>query len=144
MLREVLLISRMTLYFYHDVLSVHFVVYVYSGGAHDTRFDQVFYYDLNRHHEIKKDDIIQNETEFLEVISKIAQKTLLEDKQELIYRDDDMLQDGLNPVWENFTYFVLQEDHLKIIFPPYQVGPWSSGEISIIIPYFQIAKYLKV
>ena len=39
---------------------------------------------------------------------------------------------------------MFEEENLKIIFPPYQVGPWSSGEIDVLIPYFKIEKYLKI
>ena len=132
------------IYFYHDLVSIHFVLYTYQGGAHDIRYDKVVYYGLDDHKKKTLDDIIVNKQEFLEKISILAKEELLNEKKELIYEDDYMLQDGLNPTDQNYQYLVFGEDSLKIIFPPYQVGPWSSGEIHAIIPYLDIASFLKL
>ena len=55
-----------------------------------------------------------------------------------------MVRDGLKPIKENFQYLVFDEDSLKIVFPPYQVGPWSSKKIIVAIPYLELASYLKI
>ena len=32
--------------FYKNIASLHYILYVDSGGAHSIRYDKVFYYDL--------------------------------------------------------------------------------------------------
>ena len=127
-----------------DIFSIHFILYIYTGGAHDIRYDRVFYYDLNDKKEVFLDDIIENKKDFFSVLSNKAKDKLLHEKKDLIYDDLYLLEDGLKPIEENFKYLFFDVDHLKVIFPPYQVGPWSSGEISVNIPYSDIDKYLKV
>ena len=131
-------------YFYHDIASIHFVLYTYQGGAHDIRYDKVIYYGLDDHKKKTLDDIISNKQEFLEKISIIAKHQLLNEKKELIYEDSYLFQDGLDPIDKNYQYLVFDQDSLKIIFPPYQVGPWSSGEINATIPYLDIARLMKL
>ncbi len=129
---------------YQDILSIHFVLSVYSGGAHDIRFDRVYYYDLNCHEEIFLDDILMYDESFLEELSVLAKDILLKEKNDVIFDDEVILDEGLMPTATNFQYLMFEEQNLKVIFPPYQVGPWSSGAIDILIPYSKIVKYLKV
>ena len=133
-----------TIYFYHDLVSIHFVLYTYQGGAHDIRYDKVVYYGLDDHKKKTLDDIILDKHEFLEKISILAKEELLKEKKELIYEDNYLFQDGISPTEQNYQYLVFDEEALKIIFPPYQVGPWSSGEIYATIPYLDIASFLKL
>ena len=130
--------------FYKHIASIHFTLYMYSGGAHDIRFDKVYYYDLNQNKEMDGSKIFVLNEEFLEILSKEAYQYLKKEKPELIYADDYLLKDGLRPTKENFGYLILENDSLKVIFPPYQVGPWSSGEIIASISYQVIADYLKI
>ena len=50
--------------FYHHIVSVHFVIYAYTGGAHDIRFDKVYYYDLEKNKEISIMDIVNFNDDF--------------------------------------------------------------------------------
>ena len=130
--------------FYHHIVSVHFVIYAYTGGAHDIRFDKVYYYDLEKNKEISIMDIVNFNDDFLDLLSYEAYQYLKKEKLDLVYDDEYLLKDGLSPTKENFDYLVFENNSLKIIFPPYQVGPWSSGEINALIPYQMIEDYLKV
>lgn len=130
--------------FYKHIASIHFTLYMYSGGAHDIRFDKVYYYDLNQNKEIDVSKIFDFNEEFLGLLSNESYHYLKKEKLELIFEDDYLLKDGLSPLKENFKYLILENDSLKVLFPPYQVGPWSSGEIIASIPYQVIADYLKV
>ena len=130
--------------FYHDIVTIYFTVYVYSGGAHDIRYDKTYYYDLNHGKSLKLADLITNENEFFKKISILSKEILENEKKDLIYKDTYLVEDGLKPTKEKFLNIIFEADSLKIIFPPYQVGPWSSGEITVKIPYQDIAQYLKI
>ena len=89
------------------------------------------------------DSEIDVKDEFLKELSTLSEY-LLKEKKNLLYDDVKMVKTGLTPTIENFSLLIFLEDNLQIIFPPYQVGPWSSGAISIKIPYLSIENYLKV
>lgn len=125
---------------YQDIASIHFILYVYSGGAHDIRFDQVVYYDLNALKEVFFSDLVQDNQEFYQFVRSFSKEKLLNESKDLIYDDMFLFEDGL----EKIPYFVFESNHFQVIFPPYQVGPWSSGEIHVEIPYSLIASYLKI
>ena len=110
----------------------------------DIRFDRVYYYDLNCHEEIFLDDILMYNESFLEELSVLAKDILLKEKNDVIFDDEVILDEGLMPTATNFQYLMFEEQNLKVIFPPYQVGPWSSGAIDVLIPYSKIVKYLKI
>lgn len=131
------------IYFFKNIASLHYTLYVDSGGAHSIRYDKVFYYDLIKNKEVFLEDLITNTDKFLKELS-ILSKNLLKEKKKLLYDDVKMVEEGLTPTIKNFQYLIFQEDNLQIIFPPYQIGPWSSGPITIKIPYLSIEKYLKV
>jgi len=122
--------------------TLHLTIFAYTGGAHHERIDNIFYYDRKNQKELQLSDILDNSKEFYETISTIARKKLKENKKELIF-SGDFLEEGLEPKSENFKLLIFTKEGLKIIFPPYQVGPWSSGAIEIVIPYDEISQYLK-
>ena len=130
--------------FYQNLATIQFTVYVYSGGAHDIRYDKIYYYDLNNGKFLELEDLITNETKFFKKISAISKEILKKEKKELIYEDAYLVEDGLKLTKENFQNIIFEATAIKIIFPPYQVGPWSSGEINVEIPYQDIADYLKI
>ena len=130
--------------YYHGIASIHLILYVYSGGAHDIRFDRIYYYDLEMGKEVALEDLLTLNSNFYVEIQKYALEKLKKEKENLIYEDEKLFLDGLQPDSLHFQYFMFNEDKLQLLFPPYQVGPWSSGEISVSIPYQSIAKYLKI
>lgn len=130
--------------YYKNIASIHFTIFVYSGGAHDIRFDKVYYYDINQNEELKLNDIIDDMNDFFLLISKLSYNYLTSEFQDAIYKEKEMLIDGLKPDLEHFQYIIFDLNGINIIFPPYQVGPWSSGEIVVPIKYQDIDKYLKI
>lgn len=127
---------------YQNIISIHFIILAYTGGAHYERMDEIFYYDEKKQKEVQISEIINNNKYFYEYLSKIAKKELKKNNSSLIF-EDELLNIGLEPKEENFKYLIFTKEGLKIIFPPYQVGPWSSGELSIIIPYEKLDSFLK-
>ena len=99
---------------------------------------------MNCHEEIFLDDILMYNESFLEELSVLAKDILLKEKNDVIFDDEVILDEGLMPTATNFQYLMFEEQNLKVIFPPYQVGPWSSGAIDVLIPYSKIVKYLKI
>ena len=127
-------------YLFQDIITLHYTIYIYSGGAHDIRVDRIYYYDLKQQREVELEDLIDINADFTDKIRNFASDYLKKEKKELIYDDEYMFQDGL----KEFRYFIFDENSLILLFFFYQVGPWSSGEILVPIPYSDIASFLKI
>lgn len=128
-------------YNYKNIETVHFIIYQYVGGAHDERFDEIFYYDKQNKKQLMISDLLIINDSFYEKLSLLAREKLTSQK-DLLFQGE-MLEDGLKGVPTNYKYLIFTDEGLKIVFPPYQIGPWSSGEIDVIIPYQSISEYLK-
>ncbi len=124
-----------------SIYSIHFRVFYYLGGAHYQREDAVYYYDSSHKKEVYLSDLVHLDESFYADLSKLTKKDLEEKKEELSLYDTEELKEGLLPTKENFQY-ILFSDSVEILFPPYQVGPWSSGEIHVNIDYRYLIKYL--
>ena len=94
--------------------------------------------------EVALEDLLTLNSSFYVEIQKYALEQLLSEKTDVIYEDENLILEGLQADKSHFKYFMFLKDGIQILFPPYQVGPWSSGEISVSIPYQSIAKYLKI
>ena len=127
---------------YQNLVSLHLTLFVDSGGAHAIRYDFVFYYDLEMKKEKKLLDFV--DASILEILPSLSTKELLEKHFDKIYLDEKLMYEGLKPTLVNYQNMLFSLDGVYILFPPYQVGPWSSGEIRIFFPYEMIAQYLKI
>lgn len=124
----------------NHLYSIHFKILRYVGGAHYERDDLVFYYDKKKEKEVYIDDLIMDKKGFYNILRKYCKKYLLENKEKLgIYPEEDLVMEGLN----HLEYIVFSETNLIVLFPPYLVGPWSSGEIVVPIDYHLVKNYLR-
>ena len=60
--------------FYKNIASLHYILYVDSGGAHSIRYDKVFYYDLINNKELFLEDLITSKDEFLSFFDDISEE----------------------------------------------------------------------
>ena len=116
-------------YKYEDYLSYAFFIETYTGGAHPTHDILTFVFDTRNDKFITANDIFNDEN--LKKISKYSREKLLKDSRIV---DTSMLLEGTKPNIDNFKNFVFS-NNLIIIFNEYQIAPYSSGIISLDIPY---------
>ncbi len=122
-----------------DIYSIHFKILRFVGGAHYERDDMIFYYDRKNNKELFIDDLVSNKVLFYNTLKEECKKYLLDNKEVLgTYYDNEMILEGL----ENIEFVTFGDDYVWVIFPPYSVGPWSSGEILVPIKYEVINRYL--
>ena len=57
--------------------------------------------------------------------------------------DKNWLKEGTKPLIENFSLYYFDKDGLHLTFPPYQVAPWASGPIKIVIPSSKLINLIK-
>lgn len=121
------------------ILSIHFKIFQYVGGAHYEREDLIYYYDKEEDKEVPFDDLILDTDAFYAILRKECKEYLLLNKETLqIYDEEELLDEGLR----NIDYVAFGKNAIEVIFPPYQVGPWSSGEIVVEILYEKVKEYL--
>lgn len=118
--------------------SIHFITYKYLEGAHYERTDSIYYYDYIDNDLINWDNLFKNKKEALEELSILSTAGLKQKYKEYIYSDKTMFEEGVSPIKKNYKYIMFSDNHIEIFFPPYQVAPWSSGDLSLKIGYGDI------
>lgn len=122
--------------------SIHFIIYKYLGGAHYERDDLIYYYDYIDDKEVSWESLFVDKKDALNELSILTSNGLKSEYSEYIYSEKDMFKEGVKAIKNNFKYIMLNRNGLEVIFPPYQVGPWSSGEMTIKIGYKDINNIL--
>ncbi len=113
-------------YVYDQYISYCFAISTYTGGAHPNTIFFTTVYDI-------EEEILLDLSDYnLEVISKNVRRNLIMNPR--IVRTDFMMS-GTEPTAQNFQYFVFVEDGILFFFPPYQVGPYSSGTFESLVPW---------
>ena len=112
-------------YTYKNILSYVFFIEYFVGGAHPNHFIFTINYDT------ENNDFITSINNIKE-ISDYCRKELIKDKRIV---NTSMLYDGTKPNKENFKNFVFTNNGYIFYFERYQVAPYSSGDISLIVPY---------
>ena len=130
----------------NDFISVLVSISGYSGGAHGYQNLHTFNYDVKAGKEITLQQLFPNDSNYLKTISEFSRKDLqvqLKKKLEIKTKADEqnfkeviipMLIDGTTAVLENFTIFTFTPDAVTIYFVEYQIGPYSVGESTVVIP----------
>jgi hypothetical protein len=131
---------------YEEYLSSHTVSYVFTLyqdtlGAHGNTFFRTFVFDLSTGEGRILRDVFQAESAFLETISQLSRNALIASLGESA--DTGMIDQGTTPYEDNFQAWYLDGDAFVILFPPYQVAPYSAGRQKVEIPLSELASVLK-
>lgn len=122
-------------YDYNDYISYVLYTSIYTGGAHPNNIIITINYDRRNNKIITINDLIRNQ-QILENISIESRKQLKQNED--IGKDkysQEMLLAGTTPNIDNFKNFIFVKEGIKIYFEQYQVAPYSSGVLNVIIPY---------
>ena len=116
------------------ILSLLFTLTDYTGGAHGGVGFRSFNYRLPGGEAITLDDVVPDERT-LQTLSRYAIAELVRK----LHADEDevmrqWIEQGAGPDRKNFAIFLLHEDALEVVFPPYQVASWADGPQQVTIP----------
>lgn len=124
-----------------DYQSLIFTIYEFTGGAHGNIRIKVLNYK-NTGERIYLGSIFKPESDYLKRLSDTARAKLKESFKDL---DESWIDDGTEPISSNFeSFYFTEEDYLKIIFQPYQIGPWVIGTPEIEIKLTELSDILYV
>ncbi|MBU2567013.1 DUF3298 and DUF4163 domain-containing protein [Patescibacteria group bacterium] len=112
---------------------------VYTGGAHPGPLYKTIIFDLKENEEVGLSNLFIKDFDYLDFLSLESKKKLPKAED---FSDDDWIVDGTLPAAENFELFYVDENDVKIIFPPYQVAPYAAGPQVISFSEEELQKYL--
>lgn len=120
------------------VLSVRGWSYDYSGGAHGNGGQWGTTIDLQSGQELALTRLAEDAPGFLD-------KALVRVISELSKRTDELFADYESYVKENLesVNWYLDAAGIEFVFTPYEIGPYSSGNIVVCVPYGEVAEYMK-
>ena len=123
---------------YNGIYSLQYTISIYTGGVH--------YFQINNQFTYNKSGVILELKDFfkddnyLEILSKLSYEELIKIGAN---EDKNWLKEGTKPILENFSLYYFDKEGLHLTFPPYQVAPWVSGPIKIVIPTSKLVKIIK-
>ncbi len=134
-----------------ELASILGYVFSFTGGAHPNHS----YFSVNfikaSEKQINLKDLFNNEKAALGAISKFSIINILKQKSERLNEkitEDEWLDEGAGPDIKNYSIFVFvpgegeENEGIKFIFPPYQVGPYVEGEYEVTVPASVFYSYL--
>ncbi len=132
-----------TLYLSKEHASIRMFFSIDLGGAHPNQYSKSLTIDLEKKTQMSIQDLFLTQSNYLITLSKIVQKKLpkiLEENN--IYLDPLWVQQGTDPVMENYQNICIIPEGLLITFDPYQVASYGDGIQSIEIPFSELRNVL--
>ncbi len=127
--------------FSESVISLKFIISDYTGGAHPNTYFQTYTFDLAQETVIGFEDLFLEGANPLATIAPLAQQQLTETMGE--FADPQWITEGTGENPANYQSFVLTEDSLIVLFPPYQVAAYAAGPQQVEIPLADLSAILK-
>lgn len=124
-----------------DIHSILFTILDYAGGAHPNTYYKSFVFDLTNETEITLDDLFTDTTAALEIVSPLVQQHVM-DQLGGDYTDTQWLETGTGTNPDNYQTFVLTEDGILFVFPPYQLAAYAAGSFEVLVSYDDLADVL--
>jgi hypothetical protein len=118
-------------------VSYAFQVYADTGGAHGNTYFQTFTFDTVTGKQLHLQDLFTAKSAYLTLLSKQSAADLpgiIRNMNRGNEPDASSIAIGTKAEPNNFQAFVIDGSSLKIIFAPYQVGPYSLGVVIDPIP----------
>ena len=126
--------------FDYEVLNIN--VYSYTGGAHYNQENKSYYFDPKTGKEIDLTAFLEPD-KFSELANLAYYNTIKYYEDNDLEYDEAWIKKGTSATTKNYSHFNFTEDSLELTFDPYQVGPYSDGEIKISIPQEKLEGIVK-
>lgn len=120
-------------YKYYNYISYAFFIETYLGGAHPSHDLFTIVYDTENNKIIDINTLITYNSKTLKVFSAYSRANLIYNSK----IDMHMLLEGTTAKIDNFTNFVFDKN-IILFFKEYQIAPYSSGIITLDVPYYMI------
>lgn len=133
------------MYFSRTTQSYVFTLFQDTLGAHPLTFYKTFTFDASTGNEMVLADLFVPGSDYVGALSRISREKLpqiISDRQQSA-ANMDYLESGTTPDEMNFKTYVVDGNVLVLIFPPYQVGPYVLGTITLPIPFEELGDIVR-
>jgi hypothetical protein len=120
-------------------LSIKLDHYEFTGGAHGNFYSIGYNIDLSDGKLITLADIIQKDS--FDLLSWECEQAILDTFQVNSLSEAGLFEDEINIMPDQDFYII--PGALVLQFDPYEIGPFSMGEINVTIPFYKIKDILK-
>lgn len=120
------------------VLSVKRQSYEYSGGAHGMGVTWGTTIDLESGLALELPHLASDSSGFMDKMLEVVLESLSQRKEELFADYEAYVREDFEQVG-----WYLDASGIEVIFSPYEIGPYASGNISVCVPYGAVADYMK-
>lgn len=135
-----------------------------TAGAHPMPITQTFVYDKNKRQLIPLNALFENPGKARQRLSQYARRRLhskllrqipggreasAKVRQQWVSLMRAMINKGTRPTADNYAHFTVlgstggKADGIELVFPPYQVAPYSYGVQVVSVPASVLLEYLK-
>lgn len=125
----------------YPYFTVELYQYQYSGGAHGISELKYINLDIEQNRLVCLKDLFKESVDYVNVINQLVQQEI--ERRQLQGEFFFMGSDGFQTIRPNHTYFINKYGDLVIVFNVYEIAPYASGAIFILLPATSITSYLK-
>lgn len=128
-------------------VSYVYTIYQDTLGAHPNTYFRTFTFDSRTGEGLDIPDFFVAGTNYLSILSTAARKALpasIAAREGVSVKDldADYMNRGTTPDADNFQNWYIEGSSLVLVFPPYQVAPYSAGVQMVSIPFSQFGTSL--
>lgn len=121
-----------------STLSYVFQMYTDTGGAHPNTYYRTFTFNKESGDALELGDVFVSNAPYLETLSTQARNTLpgmiaTMESVSVSEVDTEYIKSGTLPEEDSFQNFYFEGTNLVLLFPPYQIGPYVLGMITLPI-----------
>ncbi len=134
-------IQGIAMYLDDQILSYSYERYAYMGGAHGNSSRFLYNFDLRTALPITEKDLFIENYEIL--LAQIIKEKIVDDNAEIEsvadLNDFDFFEDQIHP---NDNFFITP-DGLAYVYNPYDIAPYSTGQIGVLVTYDTLKPILR-
>ncbi|MDR2826119.1 MAG: DUF3298 and DUF4163 domain-containing protein [Deltaproteobacteria bacterium] len=123
-----------------EVISVLFLPSIYTGGAHPLTDIVPMNFKTQNGQRLEYNDLFGDTAGLLEFLSAHAYTAFRPSLHEF-WDSDPTLAEGLDAKADNLSSFILNPQGLVLVFPPYQIAPYSEGVQSCLVPLDKLLRF---
>ena len=112
----------------------------FTGGAHASPIVETQLFDFRRGREVAFQELFRTGSPYLATVSRICIDQLGRRKD--LNSDAEWIRRGAGASLANFKLFHPGRKTLVVVFPPYQVAPYSSGIVEVEIPFASLERVI--
>ena len=120
------------------VLSLKSQSYEYTGGAHGYGGEWGATIELESGAELELSQLAEDVPSFMDKLLESVLESLNQQEDELFPDYESYVKEHIEEV-----NWYLDGAGIEIVFTPYEIGPYASGNISVFVPYGEVAEYMK-